>query len=313
MKLLVTGAAGFIGSTLVDRLLADGHEVTGVDDLSSGSLDNLAVAVPNAAFTFHEHDISAEDTTKLVASAAPEVVIHLAAQMDVRVSVRNPQLDARINILGLINVLEGAVAASSRKLVLASSGGTIYGSPASNPVPESAPLAPESPYATSKIAGEYYLKCYQAMHGLTYSILALGNVFGARQTPHGEAGVVSIFGAQLLAGEPTTIFGDGTSCRDYVYVDDVVDAIRHFSGDPGSGLRINIGTGYPTPIRDVHTAVARAVGVPDDPDFGPARTGEVYQIAVDPALAGSLGWSPKVTFDGGIARTVEWLRAGVRS
>ncbi|GAC1328805.1 MAG: hypothetical protein NVSMB13_16140 [Mycobacteriales bacterium] len=220
-RIMVTGAAGFIGSNLVDRLLAEGHQVEAVDDLSTGRLENLAEARKvNAdragAFSFTRFDITDPGLASVVARVQPEVICHLAAQIDVRVSVADPLADARLNVLGTINVLEAARLAGVRKVVFTSSGGSIYGEPTRLPVSERAGLDPRSPYAAGKAAGELYLGTWRAMYGLSYTALALGNVFGPRQDPHGEAGVVAIFATALLEGRPTTIFGDGTSSRDYV-------------------------------------------------------------------------------------------------
>ena len=226
MKALVTGGAGFIGSTLVDRLLAEGHQVDVVDNLSSGSLANLADARANAGHqvNFHQIDIRDEGLGELMARQAPEVVFHLAAQADVRVSVARPVFDAEVNVVGSLNVLEGARAAGARKVVFASSGGTIYGEPDPSelPVKESHPQHPLSPYGVAKKVVGDYLYAYRALHDLEYTALALANVYGPRQDPHGEAGVVAIFTGKLLAGDPCTIFGSGEQTRDFVYVDDVV-------------------------------------------------------------------------------------------
>ncbi|MGI8710945.1 MAG: NAD-dependent epimerase/dehydratase family protein, partial [Acidimicrobiales bacterium] len=222
MRALVTGGAGFIGSTLVDRLLAEGHEVDVVDDLSSGSMANVADARSNPDHVFHLHRLDVRDASlvELIERRRPEVVFHLAAQIDVRTSVADPVLDAMINVIGSLNVLEGARRAGSHKVVFASSGGTIYGAPGGDdlPVKESYPQRPISPYGVAKKAVGDYLHAYREVHELEYTALALANVYGPRQDPHGEAGVVAIFAGRLLAGEPCTVFGDGAQTRDYVYV-----------------------------------------------------------------------------------------------
>src|SRR5688500_15642487 len=219
MRALVTGGAGFIGSTLVDRLLAEGHTVDVVDDLSTGTLANLAEARASRAVgvTFHQIDIRSPDVTGLIARRKPEVVFHLAAQMDVRVSVARPVFDAEVNIVGSLNVLEGARQAGTRKVVFASSGGTIYGAPDESalPVTETHEQRPISPYGVAKKAVGDYLYAYRELHDLEFTALALANIYGPRQNPHGEAGVVAIFARRLLAGEPCTIFGDGGKTRDY--------------------------------------------------------------------------------------------------
>jgi UDP-glucose 4-epimerase len=308
VKVLVTGAAGFIGSTLTDRLLADGHDVVGIDDLSTGKPHNLDGAREQAAFRFAQVDITTPEFAAVVFEERPEVILHLAAQVDVRISVANPVFDATLNILGTINVCEAARQAGVRKVVLTSSGGTIYGSPDVLPADEDTPLQPLSPYAIGKVTGELYLAAYKAMYGIDWLSLALGNVYGPRQDPHGEAGVVAIFGTAMLEGRETKIFGDGTSTRDYVYVDDIVEAFVR-SMTMGGGRRLNIGTGVATPVRDLHTVVAAACGAADEPVIAAARTGELQSISLDPTAAGEvLDWRPTVEFPDGVKRTVDWLR-----
>jgi UDP-glucose 4-epimerase len=256
------------------------------------------------------HDITAGDLADVVRAARPEVVCHLAAQVDVRISVADPLLDARLNILGTINVLEAAVAAGVRKVVFTSSGGSIYGTPAQLPVSERARVAPESPYAASKVAGELYLGTYRALYGLDYTSLALGNVYGPRQDPHGEAGVVAIFASAFRDGRPTTIYGDGTSTRDYVYVDDVVDAfIRALQPGFASGRRLNIGTGVQTSVRQLHSLIARLSDCPDEPALGEPRKGELQAIALDNSAARGAGWQPWTSLEFGAAATVAWIRS----
>ena len=313
MRIFVTGAAGFIGSTVTDRMLADGHSVVGIDNLSSGRMENLAQAGSDPRFSFEKADITSPDIANLVAKVRPDVVLHLAAQIDVRVSVADPLLDARLNVLGTINMLEAARQAGAAKFVHTSSGGSIYGSPQKLPVDESAPPAPESPYAAAKAAGELYLNVYRTTYGMGTTALALGNVYGPRQDPHGEAGVVAIFGTAMLEGRPTKIFGDGTASRDYVFVDDVADAFaRSLPAEAANGLRLNIGTGVETTVRDLHSRIARIVGVPDEPVFAPPRPGELARSVLDVSLARqTLGWRPETDLDSGLARTVDWLRSRV--
>lgn len=308
MRVLVTGAAGFIGSTLVDRLLADGRQVTGVDDLSSGRLENLAAARSSDSFTFHSADVVEPGLEELFAAERPEVVCHLAAQISVRVSVAEPRRDARANLLGTVAVLEAARLAGVRKVVFASSGGSIYGNPDRLPVTEAAEVAPRSPYAAAKAAAELYLGAWQAMYGLAFTSLALGNVYGPRQDPHGEAGVVAIFSAALLRGKPTRVFGDGGQSRDYVFVDDVVDAFAR-ALQAGDGRRFNIGTGQGTTDLELHRIVAAAAGAPDRPESAPPRLGDLRAISLDPdAAREGLGWVPATSLEDGVARTVAYFR-----
>ena len=307
----MTGGAGFIGSTLADRLLAEGWEVDVVDDLSTGSLANLAEAraLGTRKFSFHRLDVSSPAITDLVAHRKPEVVFHLAAQADVRVSITRPTFDAEVNIIGTLNVCQGAVAAGARKVVFASSGGTIYGTPEHLPVREGHPQRPESPYGVAKKAAGDYLHYYRAIHGLEYSALALANVYGPRQDPHGEAGVVSIFLGMMLDRARPTIFGDGAQTRDFVFVDDVVDSMVR-AADRGSGLVINIGTGVETSVQELYEVIARAVGFPDAARHAPARAGELLRSALDPGRAEiHLGWKPWTALDDGVARTLAWFRA----
>ncbi|MGH3391217.1 MAG: NAD-dependent epimerase/dehydratase family protein, partial [Actinomadura sp.] len=268
MLVLVTGAAGFIGSHLVDRLLADGHEVIGVDDLSAG-----CEARPDGA-EFHRLDVADPALAELARDRRPEVICHLAAQVSVRVSVADPLHDARVNVLGTVNVLEAARQAAGRKVVFTSSS-AVYGEPAVLPVPAGAELHPKSPYAASKVCGEVYLEMYRALHGIDYTTLTLANVYGPRQRPEGEAGVISIFADALLHGRPTKVFGDGKNTRDYVYVLDVVDAYARACGERGGARRFDIGTGVQTTDLELHTLVAAAAGAPDEPRFAPARLGDL--------------------------------------
>ncbi|WP_298182504.1 GDP-mannose 4,6-dehydratase [Saccharomonospora sp.] len=309
MRALVTGGAGFIGSTLVDRLLADGHDVHVVDDFSRGRRENLVDAQATGRMTLHETDITARELVDVVEAAAPEVIFHLAAQISVRNSVTDPLVDAQQNVLGTLNVLEAARKADVRKIVYSSSGGSIYGAPERLPVSEEAPLDPKSPYAASKISGEVYLGTYRSLYGLDYTTLALANVYGPRQDPHGEAGVVAIFADALLSGGPTTVFGDGGNTRDYVYVHDVVSAFIAAAGERGSGKRFNIGTGIQTSDRDLHRLVATAAGAADNPRFAPARLGDLRKSALDSRAAQrELGWRPKVELEEGVRRTVDYIR-----
>jgi UDP-glucose 4-epimerase len=310
MRALVTGGAGFIGSNLVDRLLAEGYEVDVVDDLSTGSLANLADArAANGSLRFHNIDVRSNDFVDLVGHRRPEVIFHLAAQADVRVSVDRPVFDAEVNILGTIQALEGARAGGTAKIVFAASGGTLYGEPddADLPVDEHQPHRPLSPYGVSKKSAIDYLVAYRELHGLEFTALALANVYGPRQNPHGEAGVVAIFAGNLAAGRPCVIFGDGSQTRDYVYVDDVVDAFAR-AARRGDGLVLNIGTGQETSVSELYEIVTAAAGSELAARQAPARAGELKRSALDPRRAAlHLGWKPWTPIETGIASVVSYL------
>jgi len=310
VRTLVTGAAGFIGSTLVDRLLADGHHVVGVDDLSSGNPENIAAAESHDAFEFAKADIVEADLIGLLADIRPEVVFHLAAQISVSLSVGDPQRDSAVNVVGTVRLAEAARQAGVRKIVHTSSGGSIYGkNPPGYPTTEEMPVDPSSPYAASKVCGEVYLNMFRNLYGLDCSHIAPANVYGPRQDPYGEAGVVAIFARALLADKPTRIFGDGTDTRDYVFVDDVVDAFVRAGGEAGGGLRFNVGTGVETSTAQMHSAIAEAAGKPDAPEFHPPRLGDLKRSQLDISRAGDvLGWAPKVALAEGVARTVDFFR-----
>ncbi|HEY5164934.1 MAG TPA: NAD-dependent epimerase/dehydratase family protein [Acidimicrobiia bacterium] len=311
MRVLVTGGAGFIGSTLVDRLLAEGSDVDVVDDLSSGLLANLADARAQRArkCTFQRLDVRSKGVIELMAHRKPEVVYHLAAQPSVTVSVNEPTLDAEVNILGSLNVLQGALQAGTRKVVFAGSGGTLYGVPESTPTREGHPQHPISPYGVSKKAVGDYLHYYREVHGLESTVLALANVYGPRQDPHGEAGVVAIFAGRLLTGERPTIFGDGQQTRDFVFVDDVADAFVRATEKAG-GLTVNIGTGSETSVQQLYDLMARTVGFEEPARYAPPRAGELRRSALDPGRAAiHLAWKPWTTLDEGVQRTVDWFGA----
>ena len=309
MRALVTGAAGFIGSTLVDRLLSDGHTVVGLDNFASGRATNLEHLADNPAHVFVEADIVTADLNAILDEHRPEVVFHLAAQIDVRRSVAAPEFDASVNVIGTIRLAEAARSTGVRKIVHTSSGGSIYGTPPKYPTSETTPTDPASPYAAGKVAGEVYLNTFRHLYGLDCSHIAPANVYGPRQDPHGEAGVVAIFAQALLSSKPTKVFADGSKTRDYVFVDDVVDAFVKASGDKGGGQRFNVGTGIETSDRQLHSAVAAAVGGPDDPEFHPERLGDLKRSCLDIGLAERvLGWGPQVQLDDGIRRTVDYFR-----
>jgi UDP-glucose 4-epimerase len=312
MRTLVTGGAGFIGSQLVDRLLADGHEVDVVDNLWAGDVRNLAPARREHAdaMRFHHLDIRDAAIGELILDARPEVIFHLAAQADVRVSVARPVFDAEVNVIGSLQVFEGARRAGTRKVVVASSGGTIYGEPTAEelPVKETHPQQPISPYGVAKKVVDDYLFAYRQLHGLDFTALALANVYGPRQDPNGEAGVVAIFAGKLLAGEPCHIFGDGEQTRDFVYVDDVVDAFVK-SATAASGMLLNIGTGVETSVNQLYASMARAAGVDAPAEYEPARPGELARSSLDSSLARvTLGWTPATGLDAGARAVLAWFR-----
>jgi UDP-glucose 4-epimerase len=308
MKALVTGGAGFIGSNLSDALLARGDEVIVVDNLSTGRRENLEPGLANGA-TLVEADIrDREALEELFGRERPEVIFHLAAQIDVRKSIADPAFDASINVGGTANVLEAARVAESRRVVFSSTGGAIYGEGEGQQLPltEDAPLAPEAPYGQSKYAGEGYLALYERLYGLSSVPLRLGNVYGPRQDPLGEAGVIAIFCGKLREGQRPTVFGDGKQTRDYIYVGDVVAAMLAAADAETTGP-INIGTGIETDVLEL----ARQLGELGDgdgfePEFAPPRTGEVQRISIDPGRAErELGWRPEMGLAKGLRVTLD--------
>lgn len=312
MRCMVTGGAGFIGSNLVDALLARGDEVTVVDDLSTGRRENLEAALAAGARLAVQDVREGGALAELAAEARPEVVFHLAAQIDVRRSVADPAFDASINVGGTANVLEAARRAGSRRVVFTSTGGAIYGEGEGQELPlgEEAPLAPLSPYGQSKFACEGYLALYERLHGLSGVSLRLGNVYGPRQDPLGEAGVVAIFCGRLRAGGRPTVFGDGRQTRDYIYVGDVVAAALAAAESKASGP-LNVGTGRETDVLELVAQLGELGGESggDDafePEFAPARTGEVQRISIDPARAErELGWRAKTNLEDGLRLTLD--------
>jgi UDP-glucose 4-epimerase len=313
MDCLVTGGAGFIGSNLVDALLARGDAVTVVDDLSTGRRENLDTA-RGAGAELVELDIrDVAAVVELERERAPEAVFHLAAQIDVRKSVADPAFDSSINVGGTANVLEGARAASSRRFVFISTGGAIYGEGEGQelPLPEAAPIAPMSPYGQSKFAAEGYLGLYERAYGLSGVSLRLGNVYGPRQDPLGEAGVIAIFCGKLRAGERPTVFGDGRQTRDYIYVGDVVAAALAAAESEATGP-VNVGTGVGTDVLELVARLRDLGGVEGfEPEFAPPRDGEVQQISIDPSLAArELGWRPETGLEDGLRLTLESIDAG---
>lgn len=317
MRVLVTGGAGFIGSHVVDQLLAAGHEVGVVDDLSSGRRENLPADIP-----FFEVDVCDQAAVqKVFEEFPPAAVCHQAAQMSVSRSVREPAFDARVNILGLVHVLDASVQCGAKRFVFASSGGVLYGD-AFEPADENTPANPISPYGISKWAGEQYLKFYAREHGLKTVALRYSNVYGPRQNPHGEAGVVAIFCQKLLAGDPATINGDGKYIRDYVYVEDVARAnFQALTGDHSEPfLPVNIGTAQGTDVNQLEAALrpacetilqkqGRTEPLPH-PMYQAARAGDLRSNLVNPSLAKqTLGWEPKTQLSDGLQQTAAWFAA----
>lgn len=316
MRALVTGAAGFIGSTLVDRLLDDGHHVTAIDNLSTGVLANLDEArrshrLHRHRFTFVRTDIQAPELEGIVARSNPDVIFHLAAQVNLRASVTDPQFDARNNVLGTINVLEAARRSGVRRIVYAASGGSRYGDSGSLPADETVREDPISPCAVAKLAGEMYLRAYAEMYAMSPICLALANVYGPRQYPHGEASVITVFGRAMITDRTATVFGDGTAARDYVFVDDVIDAFVRAANAPHSTVgTYNIGTGQQTSVIEVHRLIAAFLGSSSSPSYAAPRPGELRAIALDATKAQrELGWTPAVGLPDGIERTIGWLQA----
>jgi UDP-glucose 4-epimerase len=311
MRALVTGGAGFIGSNLVDALVARGDAVTVVDDLSTGRRQNLDGALAAGA-ELAELDVrDAAALATLAEDRKPDVVFHLAAQIDVRRSVEDPALDAAINVGGTANVLEAARVAGCPRVVFVSTGGAIYGEGADKPLPlgEDTPPAPLAPYGQSKFAGEGYLALYERLYGLSGISLRLGNVYGPRQDPLGEAGVIAIFCGRLLEGRRPTVYGDGSQTRDYVYVGDVVAALLAAAGSAASGP-VNIGTGVETDVLELARQL-RELGDGGDfePKLAPPRPGEVQRIAIDPGRAQrELGWRAEVGLAEGLKLTLDSLR-----
>ena len=313
---IVTGGAGFIGSHLCDRLLSDGGRVLALDDLSTGRAVNLVHArAYGERFTFSEMDIRSSGLDELFTRHEPEVVMHLAANSGVPPSVKDPRFDASVNIDGLLAVLDASVAAGARKVVFAASGGTLYGEPDPDvlPISETSIGAgePLSPYGITKKAALGYLHFYRSVRGLDFTALALGNIYGPRQDPFGEAGVVAIFAQRLLRGEAPIVFGDGEQTRDYVFVDDVVDAFARAADESaGSGSVLNIGTGVETSVNKILASLAAAAGWSGEAASGPLPDGELRRICLDASRAASeLGWRASTPLAAGLLRTLEHLKA----
>ena len=303
MKILVTGGAGFIGSNVVDAYVDLGHEVIVADDLSSGKRENV-----NPKARLIEVDIVSPEMAELIAREKPDVVNHHAAQTSVRHSVENPMDDCRRNILGSLNIIEAARKTGVGKVIYISSGGAVYGEPETLPCPESNPIKADSPYGASKHGPEHYLDIYHRLFGLGYTTLRYGNVYGPRQDPFGEAGVIAIFTAQMLAGQACTINGTGEQERDFVFVGDCVNA-NVAALEKGNGETINIGSGEGSSINRIFELLKDATGYDQDVNYGPAKPGETFRIYLDISHAARvLDWTPRVSLDEGLRTTVASLR-----
>ena len=312
MRALVTGGAGFIGSNLVDALLDRGDEVTVVDNVATGKRENLSGALSRGA-GFEEADIRDAGLMRSVfAAARPDIVFHLAAQIDVRKSIEDPAWDAGVNVVGTINVLDAARLSGVKRLVNTSTGGAIYGEADVMPTPETAQPRPMAAYGQSKFCAEAYCGWYERLYGLSSVILRYGNVYGPRQDPHGEAGVVAIFCGKVLAGETPLIYGDGRQTRDYTYVGDIVGANLAAAAHPEAHGAYNIGTGTESTVIDVLSALRLAAGLGDDavqPEFAPARTGELQRSSLDVTRArAELGFTADTDLVAGMKTTLEWAR-----
>lgn len=302
MRCLVTGGAGFIGSHVVDALLDAGHEVLAIDNFATGKRGNL-----NPAAAFEEVDLVTGDVETIFRRFRPEIVNHHAAQASVGGSTKDALGDARVNVIGTVRLLEAARSTGVRKVVYAQTGGAMYGAPLYVPVDEAHPIAPLSPYAVSKTAAEQYLRVYEHLYGLAWTSLRYANIYGPRQDPHGEAGVVAIFTSRMLAGEAPTIFGSGTDDRDYVYVADIARA-NLLAMDRADGRALNIGTGVGTNVLTIWDELARLAEFKGERVHGAPRAGDVPSMRLSAALAeAQLDWRPQITFPDGLRRTVEWF------
>jgi UDP-glucose 4-epimerase len=307
-KILITGGAGFIGSTIADRFLEAGWDVAVIDDLSSGKRENVP-----AKARFYPCDVRSTAATEAIVQEQPAVICHQAAQIDVRKSVADPRFDCDVNLGGLLNVMQAAVKAGSVKQVLfASSGGASYGDTDRIPTREDHPARPISPYGVAKAASELYLNAYRATSGIPYAALRYANVYGPRQDPHGEAGVVAIFAGRLLQGQPCTINGDGKQTRDYVFVGDVARA-NLLAAEKGFSGALNIGTGVETDVNQLYAQLAQAARVDKAPAHAPGKPGEQKRSCLDVSAAReALGWAPEVKLADGLARTLEFFRGQLK-
>jgi UDP-glucose 4-epimerase len=302
MDCMVTGGAGFIGSHIVDALVAQGRTATVFDDLSSGNAANLSEKT-----VLKVGDVRDKEAVRAAVSGSVDCVFHLAAQIDVRRAVQDPVLDAQVNVGGTINVLDACVEAHARRFVMSSTGGALYGEPCALPADEQSAIRPLSPYGVSKYCAEQYIEYFHRVYGLETVILRYANVYGPRQDPNGEAGVVGIFAQHILLGRPCIVYGDGEQTRDFVFVDDVAHA--NMLAMQGPLDTFNIGVGIETSLSQLLTAFERVVGHPVARQYAPARAGEVQRIALNAEKARhELGWKPSVSLEDGIARTLAWVR-----
>jgi UDP-glucose 4-epimerase len=303
LKVLVTGGAGFIGSHVADRLLADGHEVVIIDDLSTGHVEHLP-----ARARFYQMDVHSPWLDEFFKIERPEAVVHQAAQASVRRSVEDPVFDASVNVLGTAALLQASVGHGVRRFLFASTGGAIYGDTDALPTPEDAPAVPVSPYGASKLSAEVYLRTFHALHGLSFAALRYANVYGPRQDPHGEAGVVAIFSQRLLRGEMARITGDGKQTRDFVFVGDVADANARALVSETIGA-FNVGTGIETDINRIFALLKRLTGSAQPEEHGPPLPGEQRRSVIDPRkIEKVMGWKPRTSLEAGLSATVQYFR-----
>ena len=307
-KVIVTGGAGFIGSHLVDRLLEEGHQVVVMDNLSTGKLQNL-----NPSATFHHSDITHQSVNDVFHREQPDIVFHMAAQVSVTESTKDPINDASINVTGTLRLLEASRRFGVEKFIYSSTGGALYGDPEVNPCSETTPIRPMSPYGLSKYLGEQYIELYQNLYHLNFTILRYSNVYGPRQDPHGEAGVIAKFSQAMLEGRQPQIFGGGEQERDFVFVADVVQAnIRALQR--GDGEAINIGTGESTSVNCIYETLQSIIQYRWEAEHRPQRPGEIYRISLECSKAARiLQWSPQINLQEGLQQTVEFFRKGVRA
>ena len=302
-KVLVSGGAGFIGSHLVDRLVEEGHQVVIADNLSTGKLRNI-----NPAATFHHTDITQQSIHEVFHREQPEIVFHMAAQTSVVESTKDSLKDCQINANGTLRLLEACKIYGIDQFIYSSTGGALYGNPKVTPCPETTPITPMSPYGVSKYVGEQYIELFNRLNHLNYTILRYGNVYGPRQDPHGESGVIAIFSQLMLDGKNPRIFGDGLQERDFIYVSDIVDAnLKAISSSTDTAF--NIGTGNATNLHLVYGGLKTIIGFSGQPEYHPARPGEVFSISLECHKAAmTLGWTPSIELQEGLEKTVEFFK-----